>query len=170
MFFKRLSRTRGDSYVDEFDRSPQSRLEKYDARPSSSRQSQNGNNYGSLQDSKEIYSRSHAPQDVATYHPQRPQVITNGLSHKAMPLLDPVVTTPTKVEPTPDLLARAFNDALRPYTDKIEHLEGQVADLQAWVEQLEQQRAEVHSWIDKRGLRPGSSHRPIRAYSRPLIS
>ncbi|CAI6337567.1 unnamed protein product [Periconia digitata] len=59
-----------------------------------------------------------------------------------------------KAEPMPDLLAQAFNQAVRPYTDKIEQLESQLADMQAWVEQLEQQRAEVHAWIDKRGLRP----------------
>jgi phage-related minor tail protein len=61
-----------------------------------------------------------------------------------------------KAEPMPDLLAQAFNQAVRPYTEKIEQLESQLADMQSWVEQLEQQRAEVHSWIDKRGLRPGT--------------
>jgi phage-related minor tail protein len=65
-----------------------------------------------------------------------------------------------KAEPMPDLLAQAFNQAVRPYTEKIEHLENQLADLQAWVEQLEQQRSEVHSWIDKRGLRPGAYPTP----------
>lgn len=60
-----------------------------------------------------------------------------------------------KAEPMPDLLTRAFNEAVRPYTDKIEQLEGEIADLRNWVEQLEIQRSEVHSWIDKRGLRPG---------------
>lgn len=63
---------------------------------------------------------------------------------------------PQKTEPMPDLLTRAFNEAVRPYTEKIEHLEGQIAELNAWIESLEQQRAEVHSWIDKRGLRPGT--------------
>ena len=61
---------------------------------------------------------------------------------------------PGKTEPMPDLLAQAFNQAVRPYTEKIEQLQNQLADMQAWVEQLEQQRAEVHAWIDKRGLRP----------------
>lgn len=62
-----------------------------------------------------------------------------------------------KTEPMPDMLARAFNEAVRPYTDKIEQLEGEIADLRSWVEQLELQRSEVHSWIDKRGLRPGKN-------------
>lgn len=66
-------------------------------------------------------------------------------------------------EPMPDLLAQAFNQAIRPYTEKIEHLEAQIADMQAWVDQLEQQRAEVHGWIDKRGLRPGTCS-PHRLY------
>ena len=60
-----------------------------------------------------------------------------------------------KTEPMPDMLTRAFNEAVRPYTDKIEQLEGEISDLRNWVEQLELQRSEVHSWIDKRGLRPG---------------
>ena len=59
-------------------------------------------------------------------------------------------------EPMPDLLAQAFNQAIRPYTEKIEQLETQLNDMQAWIDQLEQQRAEVHGWIDKRGLRPGT--------------
>jgi hypothetical protein len=54
----------------------------------------------------------------------------------------------------PDLITAAFNQAVQPYTEKIEQLESQLADLQNWVDQLEQQRAEVHNWIDKRGLRP----------------
>ncbi|KAH0004805.1 hypothetical protein KCU78_g13215, partial [Aureobasidium melanogenum] len=57
-------------------------------------------------------------------------------------------------EPMPDLLTRAFNEAVRPYTNRVEELENEVADLKAWVEQLEAQRREVHAWIDKRGLRP----------------
>jgi len=57
----------------------------------------------------------------------------------------------------PDLITAAFNQAVQPYTEKIEQLESQLADMQAWVDQLEQQRAEVHNWIDKRGLRPGKT-------------
>jgi hypothetical protein len=66
--------------------------------------------------------------------------------------------------PMPDLLAAAFNQAIAPYTEKIEQLEHQLADMQAWVDQLEQQRAEVHGWIDKRGLRPGRTSSSL--YSR----
>lgn len=57
-------------------------------------------------------------------------------------------------EPMPDLLTRAFNEAVRPYTNKLEEMEGEIADLKSWIEQLEGQRREVHAWIDKRGLRP----------------
>jgi hypothetical protein len=60
-----------------------------------------------------------------------------------------------KLEAIPDPLTRAFNEALRPHQDRIEGLEGQLADLQAYAEQLEAQRAEFFAWIDKRGLRPG---------------
>ncbi|EME44048.1 hypothetical protein DOTSEDRAFT_111860, partial [Dothistroma septosporum NZE10] len=54
----------------------------------------------------------------------------------------------------PDLLLQAFNQAIRPYSDKIENLEGEIADLKAYIDALERQRGEVHAWIDKRGLRP----------------
>lgn len=70
--------------------------------------------------------------------------------------------------PMPDLLAAAFNQAIAPYTEKIEQLEQQLADMQAWVDQLEQQRAEVHGWIDKRGLRPGTSP-PVMSLNHMLI-
>ena len=63
-----------------------------------------------------------------------------------------------KNEAAPDLLTRAFNEAVRPYTNKIEEFEGEIADLRAYIEQLEGHRREVHAWIDKRGLRPGTYH------------
>ncbi|KJY01015.1 hypothetical protein TI39_contig305g00035 [Zymoseptoria brevis] len=59
-----------------------------------------------------------------------------------------------KAEPAPDLLLQAFNQAIRPYSDKIDNLEGEIADLKAYIDALERQRTEVHAWIDKRGLRP----------------
>lgn len=58
-------------------------------------------------------------------------------------------------EPAPNLLVEAFNQAIRPYSDKIENLEGEIADLRAYISSLERQQTEVHAWIDKRGLRPG---------------
>lgn len=69
---------------------------------------------------------------------------------------------PSKMEhhgPAPDALARAFHESVRPYTDKIEALEQQIGDLQAFVDQLEQDRLEMYGWIDKRGLRSGMSTR-----------
>lgn len=68
-------------------------------------------------------------------------------------------TSATKHEPAPDLLLQAFNQAIRPYSDKIENLEGEIADLKAYIDALERQRTEVHGWIDKRGLRPGEYKR-----------
>jgi hypothetical protein len=65
-----------------------------------------------------------------------------------------------KAEPAPDLLLQAFNQAIRPYSDKIDNLEGEIADLKAYIDALERQRTEVHAWIDKRGLRPGESQQP----------
>lgn len=155
MFFKR--RSRANSYIDN-DAPPRSQsYDDYDARPTSSR---NPPPQAPAADEKDMYPRQSAPQEA---------YVPNG-GHNAMP----AASNPTppmasaKAEPMPDLLAQAFNQAVRPYTEKIEHLENQLADLQAWVEQLEQQRAEVHSWIDKRGLRPGaysvSRQRELKKY------
>ena len=58
-------------------------------------------------------------------------------------------------EAAPDLLTRAFNEAVRPYTSRIDEMEGEIADLRAMIEDLHGQRRDVHAWIDKRGLRPG---------------
>ena len=62
-----------------------------------------------------------------------------------------------KAEPLPDLLTQAFNSALKPYNDKVDNLENEIADLRAYIDQLEAQRNDIHAWIDKRGLRPGES-------------
>ncbi|KAF1843568.1 PigN-domain-containing protein [Cucurbitaria berberidis CBS 394.84] len=98
----------------------------------------------------EMYPRPQQPQETAY-----PQGVPNG-SHNAMPIRSQQIPNMgiKQPEPMPDLLTAAFNQAVRPYTEKIEQLESQLADMQAWVDQLEQQRAEVHNWIDKRGLRP----------------
>lgn len=152
MFFRR--RSRANSYIDN---DPPSRsqsyddYEKHDKQPESSRNSQP---VTSPTEEKEMYPRQSAPQETYSRGMQ------NG-GHNAMPAMGnptPPLTagmTGVKPEPMPDLLAQAFNQAVRPYTEKIEQLESQLAEMQAWVEQLEHQRAEVHSWIDKRGLRPG---------------
>lgn len=99
-----------------------------------------------------MYPRQQQPQEP-TYAQSAPT------SHNAMPMRTQTVPTTNNSTPMglgmPDLLTAAFNQAVQPYTEKIEQLESQLADLQAWVDQLEQQRAEVHNWIDKRGLRPG---------------
>ncbi|CAF9933116.1 MAG: hypothetical protein ALECFALPRED_005481 [Alectoria fallacina] len=57
------------------------------------------------------------------------------------------------MEPTPDPLTKAFNDAIRPYLDQIEHLKNKVEDTTYQLQQLEDERADMHAWIDKRGLR-----------------
>lgn len=152
MFFKR--RSRANSYIDN-DQPPRSQsYDDYDApRPDSSRAHQQQQQVTSPIDDKDaMYSRQSAPQDSYA-----PGMSSSAPQHSSMPQMSgatPPMSAGIKAEPMPDLLAQAFNQAVRPYTEKIDQLQAQVADLQAWVEQLEQQRAEVHSWIDKRGLRP----------------
>jgi len=149
MFFKR--RSRANSYID--NDTPQRSLslekhDKYEKQPDGkidqAARHQSAPVTSPSTDEKDMYPRSQAPQD-AYNHP-------NGAVNT---MATPPLSANMKVEPMPDLLAQAFNQAIRPYTEKIEQLENQLADMQAWVEQLEQQRAEVHGWIDKRGLRPG---------------
>ncbi|KAF2877515.1 hypothetical protein BDV95DRAFT_625377 [Massariosphaeria phaeospora] len=153
MFFKRRSRANSTSYIDSDNPRSQS-FDDYEKRPDSTRKDLPPPAAASPTDEPAtMYARPQQPQEA---HGPRGMPNGNG-SYSAMPTTMGQPTTPltaSKPEPMPDLLAQAFNQAVRPYTDKIEHLESQVADLQAWVEQLEQQRAEIHGWIDKRGLRP----------------
>ena len=155
MFFKRRS-SRANSYV-EHDSNRQSFDEFSEKRPESSRTNQ------PLQDpddQPDMYARQ-SQQQPQPQEQQQPQMSVRGMSsgghsvHGGMSNGAPVPATGAlKAEPMPDLLAAAFNQAVRPYTEKIDQLESQLADMQSWIDQLEAQRAEVHSWIDKRGLRP----------------
>lgn len=61
----------------------------------------------------------------------------------------------SSMEPTPDPLTKAFNDAIRPYQDQIEDLKNQLEDSHDALQRLEDERADMHAWIDKRGLRAG---------------
>lgn len=170
MFFKRLSRSRSNSqsYVDSYHSPHDSKTnsaaydDKYspvDGGYSKERQGSSHGQYAGAQFSdgaptKEAGMYSTA-QDYATpplsSSGNRP--ITNGYGSVG------AGTSPTVAkhgaEPMPDLLTRAFNEAVRPYTTKLDEMENEIADLKAYVEQLESQRREVHAWIDKRGLRPG---------------
>jgi hypothetical protein len=168
-FFKRISRgSRANSYAeDDFDIRPRSQGDHKYAQQDSPRQSTQStsqhNNFGipapgspTKETTKDMY-RSQAPQDP---YSQR-GIVTNGGAGSRQNSAAFEAVPVGKVEQTPELLTRAFNEAVRPYSDRIEQLEAQVADLQSWVEQLEQQRNEMYSWIDKRGLRPGKFHEQI---------
>ncbi|KAF2002336.1 hypothetical protein P154DRAFT_145773 [Amniculicola lignicola CBS 123094] len=147
MFFKR--RSRANSYIDNDPpaRAQSQSYDDYEKRPDSARKEPPLQSPTDEKDSSAMYPRQQAPQETYSRGPT--------VGHNAMPMGNP---TPPMAgeshEPMPDLLAQAFSQAVRPYKEKIEHLEAQLQDMQQWVEQLEQQRAEVHSWIDKRGLRP----------------
>ena len=180
MFFKRLSRgSRSNSYAEnEYNDSPRSLNQhpQYDdrdrghdsprggtpqhnsygnaptsptkdtQRPDSSRGSGGGGNMYAQRSSAapaDPYSRANALHNGPAVSGARNSIQLDG----AGPM--------KSAESAPDLLTRAFNEAVRPYTDKIEQLEAQLADLQSWVETLERERAEMHDWVDKRGLRPG---------------
>ena len=162
-FFKRKSRgSRANSYAeDDYDRPRSQGDTKFTQHESPRQSTQSTAQHNSFapagivpgsptkETNRDMY-RSHAPQEP---YAQR-GIASNGVNSRqnsgafeASPL--------GKVEQTPDLLTRAFNEAIRPYNDKIDQLEAQLAELQSWVDQLEQQKSEMYSWIDKRGLRPG---------------
>jgi hypothetical protein len=135
------------------------------SRPGSSRQANNASleRDNSLGKEAGMYARQNQPQEVSGGQYQSPPVsaggprsggMSNGYNSYDSGMRD---AAPQKSEPTPDLLLQAFNQALRPYTDKVETLESEIADLRAYIDQLESQRGEVHAWIDKRGLRPGKA-------------
>jgi hypothetical protein len=174
MFLKRLSRgSRANSYAEEdFADRPRSQDQKY-AQQDSPRQSALQHN--TFPDSNSPVSdmavgghNHHGGLPHRSQMPAEPYSLRNG-SHGALSVPPglPVANSRQnsgafessaqqhKFEAIPDPLTRAFNEALRPHQDKIESLEGQLADLQAYAEQLEAQRSEFFTWIDKRGLRPG---------------
>lgn len=162
MFFKRRS-SRANSYIDN-DAPPRSQsyddYEKQRPDSSSTREAVKHQQHVSSPTAaaptdEDMYPRPQQPQEPQPQFARGPMgsgplTGVGAMGHSTPPL------SSAKPEPMPDLLAQAFNQAIRPYTEKIEQLEAQLADMQAWIEQLEQQRAEVHGWIDKRGLRPGT--------------
>ncbi|KAI4104191.1 MAG: hypothetical protein L6R37_003452 [Teloschistes peruensis] len=74
---------------------------------------------------------------------QRPQESSNSTTHN----------TPPQLAQAPDPLTRAFNEAVKPYLDKIERLQAELDERNLDITQLEDERADMHAWIDKRGLR-----------------
>ena len=78
--------------------------------------------------------------------PSRPQHNVGsdeGANHAASPMA-----------PAPDPLTRAFNEALKPFNEKISLLQADLDVANAQVHALEAEKAALHNWIDKRGLRP----------------
>jgi hypothetical protein len=187
MFFKRLSRSsRSNSYAEDnnsnhYVDSPRS-LTNADAHFSDDRDIHDSprggtpqhNSYNapgsptkdtqrpdSSRDSNKMYPTTRSSQAPADPYARAGVVNGNRNSlHLDAAALNGGALSGVKQESAPDLLTRAFNEAVRPYTDKIEALEQQLADMQGYVEALERERVEMHGWIDKRGLRPGTSTRP----------
>ncbi|THY01462.1 hypothetical protein D6D03_05785 [Aureobasidium pullulans] len=160
MFFKRLSRSRSNSqsYIDNNYSPHDSKTaydDEYDNRPDSARAPPTKS--ASLKEGM-FAQQQQQPQPMDSFNTppmsrSGPQPMANGFGGPGPG--KPGTGAPSiQPEPMPDLLTRAFNEAVRPYTNRVEELENEVADLKAWVEQLEAQRREVHAWIDKRGLRP----------------
>ena len=70
------------------------------------------------------------------------------------------------LEPAPDPLTKAFNEAIRPYQEQIEDLRADIEEKTYQLEKLEDERADMHAWIDKRGLRAG---KPPSHSSHPIL-
>ena len=171
MFFKRLSRSRSNSqsYVDDYaNNNNNSSNNKHDSKANSSDyeyvqrpQSSSGPQSTSAQPNNTKDSNMYSTQSAQQSDYNTPPLSssgnrapTNGYAARSSMGQDPS-SAKWQAEAAPDLLTRAFNEALRPYTSRMEDLESEIADLRQYVEELEGHRKEVHAWIDKRGLRPG---------------
>ncbi|KAL8952649.1 MAG: hypothetical protein Q9222_001455 [Ikaeria aurantiellina] len=104
--------------------------------------------YDSSQDRLQSYRPSTAPKSEPQHYNslpiQRPQESNhNGTGH----------ASPTQFTQAPDPLTRAFNEAVKPYLEKIERLQAEIDDQKLDIQQLEDERADMYAWIDKRGLR-----------------
>lgn len=191
MFFKRLSRSRTNSYSNDddsyervtsnssnnhnnnnntSDQGPPSAYKLHsqnaESPPSSSHDNNNNNIIQGMYNNnpnsaQKMYAGRQQQDSPGTYGSPRPG---NALGTRDSGYVDAAPQTPTKIAEVPftapDLLTRAFNEAVRPYTDKIEQLERQLADMRGFVDQMESQRLDIFSWIDKRGLRPGKATLP----------
>ncbi|KAK3112069.1 hypothetical protein LTR53_012047 [Teratosphaeriaceae sp. CCFEE 6253] len=133
-------------------------------RPGSSRHSNQAPNFDQPSNKEPgMYARQNQPTEVGGGQYASPPVsaggarghgMSNGYGSYDSDMRGAPAAKSESREPAPDLLLQAFNQALRPYTDKVEGLESEIADLRAYIDQLESQRGDVHAWIDKRGLRP----------------
>jgi len=101
------------------------------------------------QDRLQSYRPSTAGDQGYNATPRGPPVTSGDVSHRPMT---------SAMEPTPDPLVKAFNEAIRPFQDQIEDLKNKLEDAQYQLGQLQDEREDMHAWIDKRGLRAGSSH------------
>lgn len=173
MFFKRLSRSRSNSqsYVDnndnynprdskansqQYDDKYQQDDDDYNQRPGSSNQRNSGahnSNSGNGRDNG-MYSAQSQQDHYAT-----PPLSSSGNRGMTNGYQSASGSMSKSHEAAPDLLTRAFNEAVRPYTTKLEEMEDEIASLRYEIEQMQNHQKEVHAWIDKRGLRPGQSNR-----------
>ncbi|KAI4255459.1 MAG: hypothetical protein L6R42_006724 [Xanthoria sp. 1 TBL-2021] len=101
------------------------------------------NSQDRLQSYRPTTAPSQDPQQYNALPIQRPQESSNNATGHNTP---PQMTAP-------DPLTRAFNEAVKPYIEKIERLQAEVEDKNLDIQQLEEERADMHAWIDKRGLR-----------------
>ncbi|KAL8700465.1 MAG: hypothetical protein Q9201_005426, partial [Fulgogasparrea decipioides] len=97
------------------------------------------NSQDRLQSYRPTTAPSQEPQQYNALPIQRPQESSNN--------------TPPQITQAPDPLTRAFNEAVKPYLDKIARLEADIEEKNLDIQQLEDERADMHAWIDKRGLR-----------------
>ena len=184
-FFKRGAKSRTSSYTDEdYEKPaiPERGGGGYDAQqpPSSYKssgnmsqgtpqgQDQNNNNGGGTNgnyphNGVNSSSSSSNPRGESGYVNMRTTSSNNNVNRSSThdSYVDINPNAPVKQFTAPDLLTLAFNEAIRPHTEKIEHLERQLVEMQVYVDQLEQHRLDMHNWIDKRGLRPGTSFRGL---------
>ena len=149
-WFRRLSRDRTSKFEDDYSRDYQE-PQQYN-RPQSNQETKSfaAQKASEYHQSSEMMRRSQPePQSFDNNHyassqPQMGRTTNGNVAAEGLP----------NFEPAPDMLTRAFNESLKPYTERISLLQQDLDAANAEINKLESEKAALHNWIDKRGLRP----------------
>ncbi|MCJ1323453.1 hypothetical protein MMC10_000113 [Thelotrema lepadinum] len=149
-WFRRLSRDRSSKFDDDYHRDyqePQQHIRPQSHQETRSFSAQKDSQYNP---SAEMMRRSQPEPhqyDQNHYSSSQPQM---GRSMNG----DGAMDSTSNFAPAPDMLTRAFNEALKPYTERINLMQADIDAANAEINKLESEKAALHNWIDKRGLRP----------------
>ncbi|KAI4152114.1 MAG: hypothetical protein LQ340_003099 [Diploschistes diacapsis] len=149
-WFRRLSRDRTSKFEDDYSRDypePQQHIRPQSNKENKSFVAQKDSQYNPTLDMMRRSQPEPNHYDQNHYSSSQPQV-DRGVNG------DAAMDSPMDFAPAPDMLTRAFNEALKPYTERINLMQADIDSANAEINRLESEKAALHNWIDKRGLRP----------------